>query len=99
MPAIQARIDDKDIPTRETALHVMGTLKGRYGESIAAKYLDKVNPQKMEKINEAAKEVKPSKYDRPENWKPKAPKKEEEEVIQPKKKVVKKKPEPVGDED
>lgn len=29
----------------------------------------------MEKIDEAAKEIKPTKYDRPENWKPPAPKK------------------------
>ena len=28
----------------------------------------------MTKIDEAAKEVKPTKYDRPENWKPPAPK-------------------------
>ena len=39
------------------------------------KYLKGVNPQKMAKIEEAAKEIKPSKYDRPENWKPPAPKK------------------------
>ena len=98
MPVVQKIIDDKDAQVRETALHCMGILKGRYGESIAAKYLDKVNQQKMEKINEAAKEIKPSKYDRPENYKPPAPKKvapPKEDVIQPKKK----KPEPVGDED
>jgi len=29
----------------------------------------------MAKIDEAAKEIKPSKYDRPENWKPPVPKK------------------------
>jgi len=53
----------------------------------------------MTKVDEAAKEVKPSKYDRPENWTPPPPKAE------PKPKVVKKpvkKPEaaaPVDDAD
>ena len=34
------------------------------------------NKAKMEKVDEAAKEVKPTKYDRPENWKPPPPKAE-----------------------
>lgn len=48
----------------------MGILKGRLGDSIMQKYIKDLNPQKTEKLNEAAKEIKPSKYDRPENWKP-----------------------------
>jgi len=48
-------------------------------------HLKALNPQKMTKVDEAAKEVKPSKYDRPENWKPPPPKAE------PKPKVVAKK--------
>ena len=78
MSAMVKAIEDKDGTVRETALHCMGILKGRLGESVAAKYLTNVNPQKMEKINEAFKEVKASKYDRPENYKPPAPKKEPE---------------------
>jgi hypothetical protein len=89
MPVMVKAIEDKDGAVREAALHCMGILKGRYGESVAAKYLDKVNQQKLEKINEASKEVKPSKYDRPENYKPPAPKKE---------KKVEKKPEKGDDE-
>jgi len=49
-------------------------------------HLKALNPQKMTKVDEAAKEVKPSKYDRPENWTPPPPKAE------PKPKVVKKAP-------
>ena len=39
------------------------------------KYIKDLNPQKTEKLNEAAKEIKPSKYDRPKDWKPPKPKK------------------------
>ena len=45
-------------------------------------FIKDLNPQKTEKLNEAAKEIKPSKFDRPENWKPpkkKAPPKKVEE--------------------
>ena len=68
-------IDDKDGQVRDTALHCVGILKGRYGEAKVASALKDVNPQKEQKINEAAAEVKPSKYDRPENYKPPPPKK------------------------
>ncbi len=44
----------------------------------------------MEKIDEAAKEIKPTKYDRPENYKPPAPKA---------KPAAKIKTEPVGNAD
>lgn len=71
LPAIQKMIDDKDGGVRDNALHCMGILKGRLGEAIVSKYVKDLNPQKMGKLEEAAKEIKPSKYDRPENWKPK----------------------------
>jgi hypothetical protein len=67
-------IEDKDGGVRDAALNTMGILKGRYGDSIMDKYLSKLNKQKQEKIAEAAKEVQPSRYDRPENWKPPKPK-------------------------
>ena len=44
-------------------------MKGRLGAAMDP-HLKALNPQKMTKVDEAAKEVKPSKYDRPENWKP-----------------------------
>lgn len=50
-------LDDKDAGVRETALHCMGILKGRYSEATIAKYLKDVIPQKMAKIDEAAKEI------------------------------------------
>mgnify|MGYP006893247802 CR=1 FL=1 len=67
-------IEDKDGTVRDAALSCVGILKGRLGESVLDKYLKGVNPQKMAKIDESAKEIKPSKYDRAENWKPPAPK-------------------------
>lgn len=67
-------IDDKDGGVRDAALHCMGILKGRL-KAESEKYLKNVNSQKMAKIDEAAQEVKTSKYDRPENWKPPPPKK------------------------
>lgn len=75
LPAIKKVMDDKDGTVRDNALHCMGILKGRLGDSIMQTYIKDLNPQKSEKLNEAAKEIKPSKYDRPENWKPPAPKK------------------------
>ena len=75
MPAMVKAMDDKDGTVRDTALHCMGILQGRLGAAVMDKYLKGVNPQKMGKIEEAAKEIKPSKFDRPENWKPPAPKK------------------------
>jgi hypothetical protein len=69
-------VDDKDSGVRDAALHCVGILKGRYGEAIMSKYLKGIDvKQKFDKIEEAFKEVKPSKYDRPENWKPPAQKK------------------------
>lgn len=45
------------------------------------KYLKNLVKQKAEKIDEAAKEIKPTKYDRPENWVPPAPKKPKAVVV------------------
>lgn len=71
---VSKAMEDKDGGVRDQALHCMGIFKGRIPE-LAEKYLKDQNPQKMAKIDEAAKEIKPTKYDRPENWKPPAPKK------------------------
>lgn len=75
LPAMAKAMDDKDGGVRDLALHCMGILKGRLGESVMSKYLKDVNAQKLAKIEEAAKEVKATKYDRAENWKPPPPKK------------------------
>lgn len=74
MKALSVVMEDKDGGVRDTALHCMGIFKGRMAEK-AEKYVKDLNPQKMAKIDEASKEVKPSKYDRPENYKPPPPKK------------------------
>ena len=85
LPAMQKVVEDKDGGVRDTAVHCMGILKGRLGESVMSKYIAGMNKQKLEKMEEAAQEIKPSKFDRPENWKPpvakkkKAPPKVEEE--------------------
>jgi hypothetical protein len=74
-------MDDKDGTVRDNALHCMGILKGRLDDSIMTPFVKNLNPQKTEKLNEAAKEIKPTKYDRPKDWKPpkkKAPPKKEE---------------------
>lgn len=57
--------EDSQGDTRDAALKVLGILKGRLGESAMAKYLNDLNPQKLEKLNQSALNVKPSKYDRP----------------------------------
>lgn len=87
LPTMQKVVDDKDGGVRDAAVHCMGILKGRLGESVMSKYTAGLNPQKAAKLEEAAAEIKPSKYDRPENWKPpvakkkKAPPKMEEEKV------------------
>lgn len=75
LPAVQKAVDDKDGGVRDNAVHCLGILKARLGESVMSKYLAGLNPQKTAKMEEAAAEIKPSKYDRPENWKPPPPKK------------------------
>ena len=63
-------VEDKDSGVRDAALHCVGILKGRYGEAVMSKFLKGIdNKQKLEKIDEGFKEVKP------ENWIPPAPKK------------------------
>ena len=82
LPILLKVVDDKEGEVREAALHCMGILRGRLGEEALSKYLKDINAQKLAKIDEAAKEVQASKYDRPKNWKPPAPK------AAPKKKAV-----------
>lgn len=67
-------MEDKDAKVREVALHCVGIITGRVGDDAMQSYLKDANPQKMAKINEGKAEVKPSKYDRPENYKPPAKK-------------------------
>jgi hypothetical protein len=43
LPAILKVIEDKDGGVRDAALHCMGILKGRLGESVCSKYLKDVN--------------------------------------------------------
>ena len=61
-------------------------------------HLKALNPQKMTKVDEAAKEVKPTKYDRPENWTPPPPKAEPKPKSVAKKPAAKK-PAPVDDDE
>lgn len=75
LTAIKATLDDKDGNVRETACHCMGTFKARVPEAMISKHIKDVVKQKLEKIDAAAGEVKPSKYDREENYKPPAAKK------------------------
>jgi len=44
MPAMVKAIDDKDGTVRDNALHCIGILKGRYGESTFDKYAKNINP-------------------------------------------------------
>jgi len=44
MPAMSKAIEDKDGTVRDSALHCMGILKGRYGEAVMDKYLKNINP-------------------------------------------------------
>ena len=75
LPAIAKVMEDKDGGVRDTALHCMGLLKGRLKDAIIGKFLKALNAQKTAKLEEAAKEIQASKYDKPENWKPPPPKK------------------------
>lgn len=59
-------VDDKDPDAREAGLKCIGALKGRLPEGSLSKYLDGIIPQKMTKIDEAAAQIKPSKYDKSE---------------------------------
>jgi hypothetical protein len=74
MPAMAKVIEDKDGTVRDSALHCLGILKGRLGQAVMDKHFKNLNAQKQAKIDEAAAEIKPSKYDRPEGYKPPAPK-------------------------
>lgn len=69
-PNIVKVLDDKDATVRDTACNCMGLFKARLPDNMTDPHLKNIVKQKMEKIDEAAKEVKPTKYDREENWKP-----------------------------
>lgn len=45
-------------------MRLLGTLQGRLGEQVLSKYTEGLIPQKKAKVEETAKEVKPSKYDK-----------------------------------
>lgn len=85
MPVMVKLIDAKDGGVRDSTLHCLGILKGRLGDKYSKYVKDgAANKQKTEKIDEASKEIKPSKYDKPEGWKPPAPKKKAEPKPAPK---------------
>lgn len=65
--------EDPDVDTRTAALQVIGIFKGRLGEAAMSNYLKDMIPQKLDKVNAAAKTVQPSKYDKPEVKEPVAP--------------------------
>jgi hypothetical protein len=69
LPPLLKTLDDKDGGVRDTAARVIGILKGRLGEAYMEKHLAKVVKQKLEKIDEASKEVQPSVFDKPEGYK------------------------------
>ena len=75
LPHVAKLLDDKDGKIRDEACDTMGVLKGRLPEAICGPHLKNVVKQKLEKIDAKAGEVKPSKYDREENYKPPPPKK------------------------
>ena len=49
--------DDPDAETRAAGLQVIGIFKGRLGEAAMSNYLKDMIPQKLAKVNEAAKTV------------------------------------------
>ena len=56
--------EEKDNDVREQGLRLLGVLQGRLGEGKLSPYTEKLIPQKKAKVEETAKEVKPSKYDK-----------------------------------
>lgn len=67
--------EDSDGEVRAASLTCLGVFKGRLGEAALSNYLKDMLPQKLAKVTESAKQVQPSKFDRPE--------KKEEPVQQP----------------
>ena len=55
--------EDPDGEVRNSALQCIGIFKGRLGEGAMSNYFKDMNPQKIGKVNESSKAVKPSKYD------------------------------------
>ena len=58
--------EDPDGDVRNSALSCLGIFKGRLGDSAMSNYLKDMLAQKLAKVNDSAKNVQPSKYDRPE---------------------------------
>ena len=50
-------MDDKDSTVRDNAINCMGIFKGRLDENTMSKYLKNLNAYKIEKLEEAVKEV------------------------------------------
>lgn len=67
----------QDGEVRDLGLATLGLFKARVGAGID-KYLGELNPQKLEKVNEAAAAVKLTKYDKPKQQKKKPAAKKEE---------------------
>lgn len=71
----------QDGEVRDIGLATLGLFKARVGAGID-KYLGDLNPQKLEKVNEAAAAVKLTKYDKPKQQKKKPAAKKEEKKIE-----------------
>ena len=66
LPILVKTSDDNMADVRDASLSALGVMKGRLSEAIMSKYISDLNPQKLAKVTESAQQVKPSKYDRPE---------------------------------
>lgn len=51
VPVLMKVSEDKEGEVRDAALNTLGIFKGRLGESTMSKYLQGLNPQKLEKVN------------------------------------------------
>ena len=78
-PDIAKLADHQDGELRDLGLSILGLFKARIGDGME-KYLGNLNQQKLEKVNEAASEVKLTKYDKPKNPPKKKAKKENKKV-------------------
>ncbi len=58
--------EDSDGDVRNSALSLLGIFKGRLGDSAMSNLLKDMLPQKLAKVTESAKNVQPSKFDKPE---------------------------------
>lgn len=71
----------QDSELRDMALSTLGIYKARVGDNVD-KFLSDLNQQKKDKVNEAAKEIQLTKYDKPKNP-PKAKKESKKPVAEP----------------